>query len=481
MKEKILKILLMIFALLAAIYPVFYGIYEIKMFLIIVLLVIGLMCATKYIGKYKYGYLITILLIGIITRVGIVLLCNSNIIQVSDFSGALNNSFSLSFSGDYYRVFSHWVLYPTIIHRIYYLFGSYQIVALLVNALINIASAVMIYLTGNLIFNNKKYSFLSSLIYLFWPANILYTVIFTQEHLNALLIICIVYLFLRVNDLKVLEKRTIKYIYSFLIGSLLAVTCFLKNFSPVFIMSFIIVFILGLLKNKFDKVIFTKKSVCLVIIMISFISVKQLIFSEIDKLVGEPVARNITPCYLNVGLRDEGDYKVENYMYYFNLVKDYNYDFDKVNHIALNDLLKYMKGKGKKYYFNLLNNKAKIIINDDEAKIFWFDQSFNGNKTSSLYDLNNIKITNNMYYGLIMLLVGISLIETLKSYNLKTFFLQLLYFGACLILLLVEAQNRYSYSMQVLLCILSVCGIKIVVEYVEKKRSTRNEKISAIN
>lgn len=470
MKEKIFKILLLIFAVMASIYPVLFGIYKIKGLLIVISLILILMSLAKYIDKYKSGYIIAIVLLGIITRVGVVLFCNSHIVQISDFGKALNASFSLDFSEDYYRYFSHWILYPTIVHGIYYLFGSHQLVALLTNAVINILSAIMIYKTGTLIFDNKKYSFLASLIYLFWPGSILYTVIFTQEHLNALIIITIVYLFLKINNPKTNDSYFIKYIYPILIGILLAVTCFLKNFSPAFLISFIILLFLWLIKNKFDKILFFKKIVCLSLIILSFIFFKQLLFVCVDNLVGKSVTRNITPCYLNVGLRDNGVYNVENYAYYYNLVKENNFDFEKANKEAMSGLFSYIDSKGLNYYLVLLKSKGNIILNNDEAKISWFSLSIKDADEYSLLDnLEDIKFTNNLYYSIIMLLVGISLLETIKFKNLKTFFLQLLYFGACLMLLLVEAQNRYTYSMQVILCILSVVGIKILIDFLKTK------------
>ena len=172
MKDKILTVLLYIFAFLFLIYPTSYGISDLKIvviFVTILLLLLFIYKKSKILKKIhikeKYFPWI-ILLLAIITRIGIVLLFENHLVQVSDFGGALNASNIMDFSSDYYRIFTHWILYPTMVHGIYQIFGSSQLVALLTNAIILIISSLLVYKVSFLIFNNKTYGFISSLFYI---------------------------------------------------------------------------------------------------------------------------------------------------------------------------------------------------------------------------------------------------------------------------------------------------------------------------
>ena len=76
------------------------------------------------------------------------------------------------------------------------------------------------------------------------------------------------------------------------------------------------------------------------IIVLSFFITKNVFFHCIDSLVGARVARDIIPCYLNVGLRDKGTYSQKNYAMYFDALKENNYDYDKTNAQIMSKLFK---------------------------------------------------------------------------------------------------------------------------------------------
>ena len=392
--------------------------------------------------------------------------------QVSDFATSLNSSFNLDFQGDYYRVFTHWIIYPTIINFLYKLFGEFQIVAYLFNAIILIIVSIIIYKIGTHLFKNKKYGFWASLIYIFWPANILYTMIFTQEHLCALLLLLSLYLFLKVVNSNF--KQYINIILLFLIGVLLGISTFLKNFSLVFIIAFIMFWIINLLNEKVNFNVILKKIIYTLVIIISLTFTKTIIFIGIDSLVKNEVARNIIPCYLNVGLRDNGTYSDKNYAMYFDTLKINNYDYDQTNKEIIKDLIKYWKeDKSIKDFIYLMDYKANIVFGNDNARISWVNSSLRNN-------INNyISIINNLFFSCLCILIAVGLIYMIKNRNLLLFLCYLMFFGSMLLLLLVEAQNRYMYSIQPLMCILSVSGIKELNKI--SKDGLLYERIFAIN
>ena len=140
MKNKILSILLYIFTFLFLIYPTSYGISDLKVvftFVALLLLVLLLYKKVKIFQKIninKKFYPWIILILATITRIGIVLIFESHITQLSTFGGAFSASNTLNFSDDFHLIYTHWILYPTIIHGIYQIFGSSQLVALLTSA-----------------------------------------------------------------------------------------------------------------------------------------------------------------------------------------------------------------------------------------------------------------------------------------------------------------------------------------------------------
>ncbi len=479
MKNKILNFLVLIFSILVLIYPISYGITDLKPIIIFcAVIAILFLVKIKYINQKinikinKKYYLPIILLLALITRLGTVFLFNSYISQVSDFRTALRTSQSLNFMFDYHRVYNHWILWPFLLNLIYKVLGNAQIVALITNAIILTIVSVLVYKVTNLIFDNPKYGFIAALIYIFWPANILYTLIFTQEHLGILLILLAIYIFL------ILEKnnkknKIISLLSLLLIGLILALSSFFKNFAPVLIIAFAIYYFLNNFKKdglNIKKEILSK-FISIVIIIISFISTQNIIFTGIDQIIKDKVDRNTIPCYLNVGLRGNGHYSDEIYGMYFDAIKKYDYDYNKANKEIMSELITTIKdGTSDIYKKDFFENKAKTLFNTDSARLSITAYSFDINehyKVSNIIRKYIIDL-NNYYYIILSFLVALGLIDTNKKKNLKQILLYIIIHGSALLLILVEAQNRYMYSIQMLLCILAVPGLKEIYEYVKK-------------
>ena len=192
MKTKILNIMLTIFSVLFILFPiaiVFYYNLFIGLFLLFIFLVTFyfLFLKKKFVIPDKYKC-IFVFLLTFITRLLFVIIANKYIMQVSNFEDAFSNAMTLSFDGRFYRVFTHWIIFPEIVHYLFLIFGNHQLVALLFNTLIVSVNASLIYLIANQVFKNSNISLLSSLIYVFWPSMLLYVVIFTPDHLASLLI-----------------------------------------------------------------------------------------------------------------------------------------------------------------------------------------------------------------------------------------------------------------------------------------------------
>ena len=468
MRKKIVNILLICFSLIASVYPFSYGITNISNIILFITIYIFI---NKYhifskikINEDKYIWLV--LIFAIISRIGIVIALNKNIIQVSDFKYALTAAMTGDFTADYYRAFTHWILYPAFVNVIFKIFGYSQFIALLINAIILIMVSVLIFLISTRIFKNKKYGLISALFYIFWPSNILYTIVFTQEHLCSLLLLLGFYTYIKVEEIHKMYKKNL---LSFLAGFWLALSAFCKNFAPVFVIAIIIYSILKFIKEYDTK----KLKVTLIntlVLLLSFISVKQLIYTGIDKLATHKVSRDSSSYYLKVGLT-YGISDKKTYDNYFETLKVMNYDYEKINKFTKQEIKETIKNKNssvrEKDFFV---KKAQILFNGENqrnSKLKWIKKSIINNNLIKFIDKYIIKV-NEFYYAVIMFLNIIGLIYLIKTQNLKIFLTYLIIFGTALMLILVEVQNRYLYSLSPFFCIILNSGILTLTKFTEK-------------
>ncbi|MCI8610857.1 MAG: hypothetical protein HFE66_02910 [Clostridiales bacterium] len=412
----------------------------------------------------KY-YIWIVFILAAATRLAAVFVLEPYMTQISDFGKAFEVSQTMDFSTDYYKVFYHWILLPSILNVIYKVFGASQLVALCFNAVILIASSVLVYKIGCLLYKNRNLGFLGALVYIFWPANILYTLILTPEHICVLLLFTVMYLFLWIEN-KDFDRYGIKSAAAHaVIGILLALGAFFKNFSPVFLIGFLIYFVMVCLQTKPPKQYYISKLITMVVIIISFVVAQNATFAVVDHLTDAHVARNITPCYLNVGLRGSGTYSAENYNMYFSALEENNFDYKETNKQILDKLFTQKEANLSLSFFN---NKANIAFGkndagmEDYARMDWMKDSVDAGEHYRLGTFFGtiVQRCNSYYFQIIVFLMAIGLIVMYQKRDLKIFLLYLILFGSLLLLLLVEAQNRYMYAVQPIICILSARGIQ---------------------
>ena len=471
MKKQIINALLLVFSFLFLYYPISYG-FNFKVSLVFLLLIFVIYYILKKLNIKEKYYLYFILLFAIITRVGVVFFLNDVTTQVSDFEQALTNAQTNIFSGIYYQVFTHWIIYPKILHKLFMIFGSTQLVALLFNSVILILTSVLVYKNASLIFKDKQKGFYVSLIYIFWPANIFYTLIVTPEHICSLLLMSVLYLFLLLIKHKFFEnKMFLTIVFSLVIGILLSLSSFFKNFSYVFIVAFLIYIILDIIKNKENnRQSLYLKGGALILTTLSMLITNNLIFNRIENYyVKAPIVRNTAPCYLNVGLRDNGVYSPENYQMYFDTFTKNDYDYKKTNKEILTNLKYHLTNEvTKKDIANLFVKKAEIIYGNDTSKLDFTSSSITDNTVADFLKEDVIKL-NNIYFYILVFLSILGLYEMYKSKNLKLFLSYLIFYGALLLILIVEGQNRYMYALQTLMCINTVAGIKPLAKLLSEK------------
>lgn len=413
--------------------------------------------------------LVILFITCLITRLIVVLFLNPRISQISDFNMAFNRSFDLDFSANYYRVFSHWIIYPLINHMFYNVFGNTQLVALVLNSIIISLVPVFLYLIVNKITNSKQTSFIASLLYILWPSSLVYIVIFTPDHYASVLLIIATYLIIK-NDF----DNKFGIVKAILIGSILALSAFFKNFASIYLIAIIITFVILCIKKK---QIIIKQALLVLLIILSFVGTKKIIYHELEQITDNSIGHNISACYINVGLssKSKGFYNDEVYQEYFDKLEETNYDFNKTNKFIINNLSKDLKSNYKEV-IPMLYKKATVNLGKDNTKIIWVENSLNENYA---FVKNVLKVSQNItnyYYVLLAICAIIGIYSLRKEKNIKIIFICLCIIGTNLELLLVESQERYRYAIEPMTCIVSSIGLANLFGRVKKY-----EEISKIN
>ncbi|MFA5603435.1 MAG: glycosyltransferase family 39 protein [Bacilli bacterium] len=419
--------------------------------------------------------------LALLSRLIIVFFMNDKIIQISDFSKAFSRANDLNFSGDmYYQIFSHWILYPNIIHNIFEVWGNSQLMALIFNALCVSLSSVLIYQITYKIFKNYKIGLIGSLIYILWPSTSFYVLIFSPDHIAGLLLLISVYLYLIFNNSWTEKKCFYNVLIAFIIGIIIGISTFFKNFGPVLLIAIIIICLLEMIINK-KNILTIKKLGFVIIILISYIFSKNVTFNYIENLVGAKVGRNITPIYLNVGLnsKSKGYYNNEVYSMYFNELRQNNLNFGKTN----NEIMKLLMFDIKSNYRGIprmLYNKTITNFSTDNAKFNWVKNSVIDSQTDRVVFVIEkiLKPLTNFHYVIIIFCMTFMVVQNYREKNLEILLLSLIIFGAAAMLMLVEAQGRYRYAIEPFMCILAGAGIYYYKNFVG---GILNEKIYKVN
>lgn len=403
-----------------------------------------------------------------VSRLAIILFLNDNMIQISDFGVALQKTADLDFRADYYRVFSHWILYPLINHKLFVMFGENQIVPMIINSAILSLIPVFLYLIGKRI-ASYVVGIVAALLYIIWPSTALYVTIYTPDHYAALLLTIAVYLVVILFEMRGQINKKIVVI-TCLLGIVLSISSFFKNFASVFMFALFLMVCIMAIKYK-DIQDSLKNVFSLVIIIVVFCVMKSMIFVGVDNLVGSTVGRNIAPCYLNVGLNSSGDgnYNPELYGEYFELLEKTEYDFNKTNSNIINNLKEDIEENYRLLPDKLLQ-KAERDFQGDREKLYWVKNSLD-EKSDTMYSIwieNKLYGITDIYWLFICIWMVFGILWMVLNKNDNTLYIVLCLIGTAIELVLVEAQGRYRYAMEPLFCLMAAVGIYYGVQKVKE-------------
>ncbi len=475
-KNRLYNLAVIIFGILFFLFPTLMIIITRKQEIFIPLILASLILIIIYFSKRiklpvkvkKQHLLIIILILAFVLRL-ISSIIFQDIKQVSDFGIAFKTAATLKYTS-YHRLYPHWILLPKILHGIFAIFGSSQLVLGIFNSIIATLTCALIYLISKMINNNQKFALISSFIYAIYPSSIIYINFCTNEHIASLLICLSIFLIFKLD---IIHKYQYKLGIAGLIGVILALSNGFKQLSLIIIVALAIYYILAWLKekNSFMKVIQSIGIYITIIIIFSFSN--NLLFKYYDYLTQSKVSRSATAYFLTVGLNSNSkglwDATIANN--YKTKLKKYNYDFDKVNKELYASLKLDLINNFSKIIHNL-PDKMNIALAQDKDIVYWLiEMNKDKGRDNLLYKLTYV--TDNFYLLIVIFgTIGLFVLLKGKTKNNKLIFLYVIIFGFCLLMLISEVQSRYKYPLIPIYTILASYGIyNISFKEDEKKQA----------
>lgn len=450
-----------------------------KKLTILYLFIFGLLIAlSKYKKKSKKNKLIKIsnfkvcfilYIISLIIYLTVVIIIYPNFEQISDFKNAFLHSINPVFDSDYYLMFTHWIYYPLIVNFLYKIFGMHYYLGYIFNAALLAFVPVLIYLISFLITKDKRKSIISSIIYLILPANILYVIIFTPDHVALLLIILSVYLILHLINSSNIKKTNI--LIAILIGIVIGILEYFKSFGLVLVIATFIILVLKLLE-KYERRKIVIYICYFLLITFSYWSSKNINHLIINSVVGTNTSKSMSGFALYIGIVGSGYYDVDLANDYFITFNENNKDVSKTNKI-IGDKIKDYLAKNYSKLPKVIYNKTYRMYGSDvsnTSKLTWINYTIKQNNlynyTSSKWFANIVQI---IYIFVVIgtILISIQNIVNLKDANIT--FVILIVLGVACMFMLTEVQTRYRYAFEPLMCVLSGIGYMNMLDKRDKK------------
>lgn len=386
-----------------------------------------------------------IFIIALLTRLVSILILKVEI--ADDFKTMYDAALSLlkgdlSFmQGFYFRTYTY-QLGLVLLEALFLKIINNVIILKIVNSIITAFITLFIYLIIRKIFNEEKAKFLS-LTYLFYLYPVYLNSILTNQHIQILLMLIVVYLLIT-------KKENIKtYIF---IAILLGVSNFFRAESIVFILGIIIYNLVYINKDNYKNKIKILGTLILSYVLITNILTLALYSTPLFKTYKEDnnLVKNVTywKFYCGLNVEHNGIYNNDDVEKYFSTNNEKELLINRIK----NDYTKYP----------LLFIKKEVILWTQTN----YDLRITNNWNSSVY--NFLLNYNQGYLNLVIILFVISLFPKKKETKKEIILIKILlalYFG---IYLFIEISPRYAYIIHILIFMLLTLSIEKIEEISKK-------------
>lgn len=376
--------------------------------------------------------------------------------QIYDFGLVLEKAKTGTFTEYllYYRMFLHKFFYPFLLHILH--ITSQPKILLFQCICVSFIAVVLFYIGKEIA--SERLGMIQAILFIMWPAQVVYTQVITEEHIAALLltiiiflVICIVKKLERVDTIRDHRDNVVKVLaIAFFTGIICGICAFFKDWALVGLVAIVICSLYLFLGYDNHKRILLVG--CVICILIGRMGIEKGFIFFAENRLGGVRCNNGNAVYLYVTLDPDatGGYDLDRYIEYFNIAEENDYDFKKTDKVAMG-ILKEKIRKGYEKVPQLLLHKGREAYMSDEHM---FDIALKHEVNDSFqlifsWLLPVVKYIGMIYYmGIVILLLLSSLIP--NRYN---FLILLCILGGVLVNLLIECQGRYKYSIEPIWCI----------------------------
>lgn len=390
-------------------------------------------------------------------------------IQVSDFGRMWESAGEIA-KGDYSRFKENGYLYTyphlaftTLFYSLVYRVSSGSIYAMkIVNLILSMVSALLVYIIANEISNRKK-----GVAFFVMAINapfIFFNNILDSQNLAIPLFYGCVYIYLRVF------KDKLSPLYLILCGVLLSLGNLMRSVGPIFLIAILMHMILftdykGLRFKKKNRGNQSLKLMCIPLLLLSmylttFILNYGFIWGGVFQKATWETEGNLI-LYINAGFNHDSNGMWNQYDY--DLLRDVDYDYEKAEIEAKRRLSERLEDKDK--VMNLISSKYRTQ---------WGAGDFGGLYWSTLELRSNPKSTNDMlvwfnyhfyfiqsFYSAIILSILYKIYRLWHQNELDKEFIfgVILFIGFVCLHTLIEMQPRYGYIAMPMITALGISGI----------------------
>jgi 4-amino-4-deoxy-L-arabinose transferase-like glycosyltransferase len=346
----------------------------------------------------------------------------------------------------YVALFPHTYGYPYFLSLFYRILGFDIKVAQYLNVFLCCSISVVLFILGSKLFS-KSAGFISSMILAFWPSQIFYTVLLSNEALFSLLMLLIFLLFY----ISINQKRNIyKAILFSAIGILIAISNSVRPLGIVLLLASLIHYIV--IVNTDQKNPYKFKLLLCTLLIVSYAATSSLISFVISSAINIPVAKLPIgfSAYVGSNIKYSGVWNVEDSIELNKLI-EHKYSSQEIHDIMLNKAVERFYNNS---YRNLefLVSKHKVIWATDNDNIIYISSALDPLNPSRIDYLKYMRLINkvsNLYYYIILLICGVFILTSFicKLENTEYMHLLIVLCGIIVTHMIVEVAGRYHYPM----------------------------------
>ena len=323
--------------------------------------------------------------------------------------------------------------------------------------------AALLYLIGRRI-RDRRLGLIASVLYILWPIQTLYQAQTSEEHPAAFIAVLLVWLFIAIGQrIETLEERPgidRTLILEYVVAGILC------GLSPLFKDWAVICLIAVLIGSIYLAIHLTRRQrIWLAAGILAVLVLRTGVHTAFDhvagRVMGVPIGASVVVAHMYETLDPEfstGHLQHDKALSdeYRQIVEDYDWDFDAANEVALS-IVRYKVLSGLDKMPGLLLRKGIDANSGTDNMIAWSFQGLDRSVRSTFQGL--ISLLTDLEQAWYVLMVLCIMLCALLFRDRYMYLVLLLIDGGIASQLLVEAQQRYKYSIEAVWCLAAAGGL----------------------